>query len=486
MTDSEIARLEEQLHLTLPRQYVEIARRLGDDVMGLRGSLGKGMHRPLMWSGQEVLDVNELVRRNATFTCTTPAEFAKGWPKHFLVCGYEKAGTIYYVLDTRKADLRVFQILAKTKTLTPCEAFPDLAALSDYALTQYRRFSAKEKGSRATQQMPRPGPRTPLPATAPASAAARVDPEAVIAMRKLLGDAGFKVEPPQRKHSIEALTSDAAAKLPEELYALYTICEGGRCERLGRLRILPLAEAARLAKSFAGWRPTMGYFPVFDDAPSDPVCVCTSGPIKGYVVFVNHDGSDVILARGLSGFLTILARTPPGKDWRLEDAMFEPAPPKHVPFEFAGPQRAAEDIRAARQLLKIAESSVGGDDEYVHLFEMALKLLSDEQAAEIAALLKHRDHEVRRIAQERLAESKSPAAAAAVRAADDELAAFVEKAVAVLKQAGLDAHVVNRTQIRLEPGPVWLNVPIFFDRREKPGVWEFLVERAKVFLGLKK
>jgi hypothetical protein len=333
--------------------------------------------------------------------------------------------------------------------------------------------------------MPRPGPRTPLPATQPA-AATPANRAAVSAMQKLLGDAGFKAEPPQRKHSIEALTGDIVPKLPEELYALYTVCDGGRCERLGRLRILPLGEAARLAKTLCGWRPTMGYFPVFDDAPSDPVCVCTSGPIKGYVVFVNHDGSDVILARGLSGFLSILARTPPAKDWRLEDAMFEPAPPKHVPFELAGPQRSAEDIRAARQLLKIAESSVGGDDEYAHLFEMALKLLSDEQTGEIAALLKHRDHEVRRIAQERLAESKSPAAAAALQAADDELAAFVEKAVGVLKQAGLDAHVVNRTQIRLEPGPVWLNVPIFFDRREKADVWEFLVERAKVFLGMKK
>jgi hypothetical protein len=61
----------------------------------------------------------------------------------------------------------------------------------------------------------------------------------------------------------------------------------------------------------------------------------------------------------------------------------------------------------------------------------------------------------------------------------------VAKAVAVLKQAGLDAHTVERTQIRIDPGPVWLNVPVFFDRRDKADVWDFLVERAKVFVGLK-
>jgi len=486
MTEPEIARLEDQLRLTLPTGYVEVTRRLGEDVQGLRGPLGKGMHRPLMWSGQEVLDVNELVRRNAAFTCTAPAEFAKGWPYHYLVCGYERAGTIYYVLDARKNDLRVFQVLAKTKTLEACEAFPDLAALADYALTQYRRFSAKEKGGKVTQQMPRPTLKTPPLAQAPASAAPPADTAAVKALRKLLTDAGFKVEPPRRKHSIEALTSDFVPVLPEELHALYTVCDGGRCERLGRLRLVPLGEAARLAKTLCGWRPTMGYFPVFDDAPSDPCCVCTAGPLKGYVVFVNHDGLDVLLARSLSRFLNVLARTPAAADWRLEDALYEPAPPKHVPFEFAGPERTAEDLSAARKLLKIAESSVGADDEYVHLFEMALKLLSDQQTGEIAALLKHHDHEVRRIAQERLAESKSPDAAAALRAADDELAAFVGKAVGVLKQAGLDAHVVGRTQIRIDPGPVWLNVPIFFDRRDKADVWDFLVERAKVFMGVKK
>jgi cell wall assembly regulator SMI1 len=413
MTDSEIARLEEQLRLTLPRNYVDIVRRLGADVETLRGSLGKGMHRPLMWSGLEVLDVNQLVRRDAALACTAPAEFAKGWPAHYLVCGYERAGMIYYVVDTRKKDLRVFQVLAKNKTLEPCPAHPDLAGLADYALTLYRKFSAKEKGVRATQSMPRPGPKTPLPATE-AGGGSSVRPAsleaAVTAMQKLLADAGFKLEQPSRKHSIEALTSDMPS-LPEEVHALYVLCDGGRCARLGRLRVLPLAEAARLAKTFAGWRPTMAYFPVLDDDPSDPCCVCTAGPLKGYVIFVNHDGPDVILARSLSRFLSILARTPANKDWTLEDAMYEPTPTKHVPFEFAGPERTADDARAARTLLKLAELCVG-DDEYVHLFEIALKLFSDEQIGEIAPLLKHRDHDVRRAAKERLSESKSSEAAA--------------------------------------------------------------------------
>jgi hypothetical protein len=89
---------------------------------------------------------------------------------------------------------------------------------------------------------------------------------------------------------------------------------------------------------------------------------------------------------------------------------------------------------------------------------------------------------VRDLAKHRLDKIGTPETREAVQAADDELAAFVEEAVRVLKQAGLDAHIVDRTSIRIDPGPVWLNVGVFFDRRQSSDVWEFLVERSKFFL----
>jgi hypothetical protein len=345
MNDTEIARLEEELRLTLPAAYVETARRLDLELEGLYGPLGKGVDRPLIWNGTEVLETNLLIRRQPAFYCKAPAPFAKDWPDPYLACGYESAGNTFYVIDTRDKDLPVQQILSKTKTLGRCTKHPTLESLREYALERYRESSTKH--AKMWGQKKGPGYRPKSPAKAPAKKAAKAKPadaRTVQALTEALKEAGFKIELPKRAHSVEQITADFLPELPKELLALYTACDGGACKRLG-LRVFPLAEAARVARGFADWSPSMGYFPVVDSPQTDPCFVCIKGPLQGFVIFVHHDGPRAILARSLSRFFAILAQNRGGKGWNLESAATDGKPPKYAPFEFADEKRTAADCR---------------------------------------------------------------------------------------------------------------------------------------------
>jgi hypothetical protein len=314
------------------------------------------------------------------------------------------------------------------------------------------------------------------------------DPNIVKQFAALLVEAGFDLVPPQRKHSIGELTADLSLEMPSDLISLYSTCDGGECRNLN-LRIVPLQEAIDLAMTYQGMYPVMGYFPFVKEINGDYRFLCTTGPLEGYVLWLHHDDLHEFKARSLRGFLEVLANNRNSAGWWLEDGTYgaEGRPRGHVAFEMAGKSRTTSDVMAAQALLKLAEQRVDaedGADEYAHLFDLALTLLPDEQSEHIVPLLKHRNHEVRQVAQFRLAGVETPDVIAARREAAQELAAFVAQAVEFLRQNGLDAHAVNGTDIRIDPGPVWLNMPGFFDRRNQPDVWDYLLERAKTFVSL--
>jgi hypothetical protein len=79
---------------------------------------------------------------------------------------------------------------------------------------------------------------------------------------------------------------------------------------------------------------------------------------------------------------------------------------------------------------------------------------------------------------------KSPRAAGALRQYAAETAGFVADCVAALRAAGLDVTDVRENTPRLEPGPMWLNLPIWFHRRREPGIHDAVVRRAKELLAL--
>ena len=400
MTDSEIANLEEWLHLKLPAPYVTLVQRLGSELQGLRGPLGAGRDRPFMIGVNEVLAINRNVRGPKS-----------DWLDHLFVCGFEQVGNILYAIDCRQPQPRLLHIVSTSKDpfppsakkAEPCPKFADLTALYDYALEKYRRMGSKAKKG---------APARPEPATKGADkkpTAAAPGAKVIDAMRRLLDEAGFELVPPKRKHSIEALTADVLTSLPNNLHALYTACDGGRCPRLN-VKILPLHEAVAAARSYAvspdqGTFP-MGYFPVAADvnADSDLCCLCTRGPLSGYVVHVHHDGPDALKARSFESFFQVLGKNLGQANWRLEEADYDKRPTKHFPFELAGEDRTPGDLQAADELLRLAEQRRGANQEYEHVADIASKLFSRKQEKEIRQLCKHRDPDFQRLARLRLAE----------------------------------------------------------------------------------
>jgi hypothetical protein len=162
----------------------------------------------------------------------------------------------------------------------------------------------------------------------------------------------------------------------------------------------------------------MGYFPIVDSQQSDPCYVCTKGPLLGFVVFVHHDGPHAILARNVIGFFSVLNQNRGGKGWNMDEALHRPHPPLYSPFDFADEKRTAADLRAARELLNLAEQRLDEHEEGEHLFDIALKLCSTSTPGDIQALLKHRSSKVRELARLRLAEPSSSPPASATRKFD--------------------------------------------------------------------
>ena len=112
-------------------------------------------------------------------------------------------------------------------------------------------------------------------------------------------------------------------------------------------------------------------------------------------------------------------------------------------------------------------------------------LLAEEQVAEIIRLLDTGDEYCRREAISRLESMKTPRAAEAIDRHKREFSGFMKKCAAELRAAGLDVAEVTSTSIRLGPEVTWLNMPMFFTRRQSPTFFADFVNRAKELVAMK-
>ncbi len=279
----------------------------------------------------------------------------------------------------------------------------------------------------------------------------------------------FELTPPLIETEIDSLLAESPFPVIPEVRQLYSICNGGHSKQL-HLQILPLAEALKLTEVYTDCYPSMSYWPFsIQDATSDPCCVVCNGPAVHYVVHLFHDNDDRFKARSLQSFFTEIANVQ-ANDWWLEDDL----------LEFRDSTRTAADIEMAHQLLAVAEECMDDFDEALHLFDLVFNFLPDERVDDIAEYLGYPYFEIRDAAKHRL--KNVPAAAPALERAEQELATYTEQAVKILQDAGLDARATDKTSIRVYPGGVLLSVKVFFDKRNDPDGWDFLVERTKEML----
>lgn len=272
---------------------------------------------------------------------------------------------------------------------------------------------------------------------------------------------------------IEAFEKRSGLHLPDLAKAFYALSDGINLPHGKQLLTLAKAEEYATALRDFGISQGWGYLPFTENNDSNPYCLCCSSPIASYIVKVSHDDLPEIKFRSLNHFLAALAELVRQDEWDLWD----------LPSDFSGTHRTSEDIHAGRTLLRIAP---GLDDiEQRDAVGFALTLLSEQEVNEVIPLLQHQNEEVREAVLQRLSAMQSPIAREAIKQHWHDFETFVKTCGELLVTDGIRATVVDGRKIRLDPGPTWLNMEIFYSRRDEPDLAAFLVQRARFILSRK-
>jgi hypothetical protein len=276
--------------------------------------------------------------------------------------------------------------------------------------------------------------------------------------------------------------------LPPELRELYALSNGLVVNRGGRLVFHTLEEVANSAYNFEqfGIPRVWGYFPFTDCNDSNPHCVCCDGPAKGYVVCVNHDDIARIEFRSVGSFCAAICRVLEASAGTHEDGGTGPSLWR-LPQDFYPDtsDRTHEDVETARRLLAFAGTLEEGSIERADAERWAITLFSANEVAEVARLLDTGDEYRRNEAIAKLSALNSPQAQAAVQQHRQEMREFSRSVVDALRQGGVTvAEVSQDGSPRLEPGHVWLNLPMFFTRRRSQTILADVVQRARELIAL--
>jgi hypothetical protein len=288
---------------------------------------------------------------------------------------------------------------------------------------------------------------------------------------------------------LDAFEAHTGLSLPPQLRAFYgstnglTIDGGGSryvsMRPAAWMKILPLAEVMPYVEGMRryGIPHVWGYLPFTDCNDSNPYCVCCNGPLRNRVVHVFHDDVARLRFWELDRFLDAVAAAVVSRGQ-------DPPEVDRLPGEYTSDRedRTEDEVRTGLELLRLADGLA--DVELHDALRFAIDLLSEGQVDEVAQLLDTGDEYTSREAAARLQAMKSPRAASALRQYAAEIARFVADCVAALRAAGLDVTDIRENTPCLQPGPVWLNLPVWFQRRREPGIHDAVVRRAKELLAL--
>ena len=274
--------------------------------------------------------------------------------------------------------------------------------------------------------------------------------------------------------------------IPESIRRCYRTCNGGRAGPgpdgpRSAVELLSLDAAlgyGRVPGFFDGF---WGYFPFVENNDSNPVCLCGKSPLTGYVVLVRHDDAPRLMFRSPEGFFRAAVEYVRGGEF------FDT---HDLPSEFDGPDRTRKDLSVARQLnAAVAAGDALRGQERTDALRFACDLLSDDHVEEIAALLKDEDESVREHATRRLQRIPGAKAKKALSQSENDFDAFVDRCARTLQREGIEASVQaphGPKTIRIDPGPIWLNMDMFFSARKRPDIEDYLLERARFFVAEEK
>jgi hypothetical protein len=294
----------------------------------------------------------------------------------------------------------------------------------------------------------------------------------------------FQIE--TRKPASEAALRKAEATLgfsiPDSIRSCYLASDGGNAKRgpeaKSMVELLSLEAALRYYQVSGFCGTFLAYFPFLENNDSNPVCLSCKSPLAGYVVLVLHADTHRLMFRSPDSFFRAAVESI--KSGEFFDTY-------ELPSEFDGPNRIGKDLSVARQLIDLAAAGDKLTDlERSDALRFACDLLSDDNDDEIAALLKVEDEYVREHVAKRLKRIPRARAKEALIQFEGDYNAFVERCARSLQRVGIQASVqrpYGQKTIRIDPGPIWLNMEMFYSHRNRPDFENYLLERAKFFIG---
>lgn len=271
--------------------------------------------------------------------------------------------------------------------------------------------------------------------------------------------------------------------LPKSVRDLYLKGNGGKAKQqdLSALKFSTLPAALKLGTLPPFLDSCFGLWPLLENDDSNPICVCCKAPLVGYVVQMNHEEGPKLLARSLDGFLrAAVEQVAEGEYLELEE----------LATDFDGATREKKDLAASKALFKLLQKKNAlSEEEQIDVARFACDLLPDSDVAGIKALLKIDNEYVREHVTARLSRLKKPAARKAVQKSAETFDSFVIQCAKILAQAGINATAVEmygKQTIRLDPGPIWLNMEFFYSKRKQADFETMFLEKVNAVAPKKK
>lgn len=289
----------------------------------------------------------------------------------------------------------------------------------------------------------------------------------------------IKLAKPATDPQLAAARKKFGRAFPSSVRKIYETGNGGKAKsNLSALEIYSLHRSFAYHGLPEFFNPPWILWPLIENNDSDPICVCCSAALSGYVVQVNHGDAPRMLFRSLENFFTESIEAVAASDY-LDI--------HELRGDFAGPDRTEKDRTAARKLIALAKKLNG--DQLTDALCFAADLLGDDNIDEIEGLLDFdnigaADHLAERLERiPKVTRRQSVAAKQGTPKPKTELFDdFVTRCGEILKSAGITATVLEmygKNTIRLEPGSVWLNMQMFHENRRRDDFETFLIDCAK-------
>jgi hypothetical protein len=294
--------------------------------------------------------------------------------------------------------------------------------------------------------------------------------------------AAFRIAParPASAKSLAFAESVLGSPLPDALRSFYETCDGGGSKgNESSLRLHSIKSSASYADVPGFIDACWGLWPLVENDDSDPWCLCCRSPLAGYVVQVRHGDEPRLMFRSIDDFLRAAAEAADDGDFPDDDAL---------PSQFDAAESTQSDLAAARLLrdMALTDASLTAD-ERTDAARFACDLFGDDVDA-ISRLLEIESADIREHVSSRLKRIPGEKARKAAKSATDDFDTFVEARGQQLKTAGIAASVVEmygKKTIRLDPGPIWLNMDHFYAERKRADANDAFLESVRALVAPK-